>query len=220
MGKIGKSAGSVSIIGGSDGPTSVFLVGGGKKTLKQKFKKHLFELRKKWYARRIKPEAHTMAEVVAYAKERYGFTELPGDAKEYLEQYKDMRTSLIIQHAPKLLGEYVAHPVLASHDEEGVREFQRQMEVRQKKAMEISEEEFPIEFYVLKKLEGKREMHLYLEGRFGYIGGGFSGPGRSEHGKFRKLYKDIYRYYGVTKEDIINKTGRYKELLTTLAAKH
>lgn len=39
MGKIEKSAGGVSIIGGSDGPTSVFILGiNKKKTLKQRIR--------------------------------------------------------------------------------------------------------------------------------------------------------------------------------------
>ena len=62
-------------------------------------------------------------------------------------------------------------------------------------------------------------MHLYLEGRFGYISGGFSGLSKSDHSRFREMYKDIYRYYGVTKEDIVNQMQRYKELLTSLAMK-
>lgn len=90
--------------------------------------------------------------VAVYAKDKYDFVELSKDYREYQEQYKEMRASLIIQHAPELLGEYATYPVLQSRDEKGIREFQRQIEVRQ--------------------------------------------------------------------DDIVNKTERYKELLTTLAIRH
>lgn len=219
MGKTEKSAGSVSIIGGSDGPTSVFLLGGGKKTLKQRVHKTVFNLRKKWHALWIKPCGHTMEEVVAYIKENYGFVELTADSREYQSEYRGMRASFIMQYAPELLGEYAEHPQLTGRDEESVREFQRQIELRQQRAMEVSENEFTIDLHVLHKKEKKSEMHLSLESRFGYIGGGFSGQGKHGQRRFRKIYRDIHRYYGVTETDIAEETQRYKELLTTLAMK-
>ena len=219
MGKIENSSGSVSIIGGSDGPTSVFIVGSKKKTVKQRIKKYLFNQRKKWYADRIKPEAHTMVEVVEYVKNTYGFVEMPKEDKRYQQEYQGLRASFIMQHAPELLGEYAANPVLFSRDEEGVREFQKQVEIRQQKAMGISEEAFPVDFHVLSKVDEKAETYLYLESRFGYIGGSFKGHGKGSNRQFRKMYRDIHRYFGVTQEDIVNETQRYMELLTTLSMK-
>ena len=72
---------------------------------------------------------------------------------------------------------------------------------------------------MLRKNENNTEMHLSAEAVYGYIGGGFSGQGRSSKRKFEKMYKDIYRYYGVTEEDILKQTKRYEELLRTLAGK-
>ena len=34
---------------------------------------------------------------------------------------------------------------------------------------------------------------------------------------FYKVFKDVYRYYGVTKEDIASKTKRYDMVVRTLA---
>lgn len=76
-----KVAKSVSIIGGSDGPTSIFLVGNKQKeknlitrlenTLR--IKKHRRRLEK---ARRsIKPGAHTLDETIYYMKQQYSMTE-------------------------------------------------------------------------------------------------------------------------------------------------
>lgn len=36
--------------------------------------------------------------------------------------------------------------------------------------------------------------------------------------KFKKIVRDLYGYYGVTEEDIINKTERYSSLVTSLSS--
>lgn len=35
--------------------------------------------------------------------------------------------------------------------------------------------------------------------------------------EYHQIYKDIYRYYGVTEEDVRMKSERYKELLGVLS---
>ena len=57
-----------------------------------------------------------------------------------------------------------------------------------------------------------------IEKRFGYIGGGASGNKKILK-RFHKLDKDIHRYYGVTEEDIKNKTKRYEEVVRALCRK-
>lgn len=212
-----KTSGNISIIGGSDGPTSVFLVGSKKKTLKQRVQKRLFALKKKWVSLGVKPNAHTMDEVIDYVKEKYGFVESAKDSHEYVSQHDSMKTSFMMQYAPELLGEYAVPPELKSRDAEGLREFQEQYEIRKRKALEVPEEKFPLDFHILEKTENGNNMHLYMESRFGYIGGGFSGSGKGGKSGFGKIYKDVYRYYGVTEDDIANETKRYKDLITTLA---
>lgn len=220
MGNTEKASGSVGIIGESDGPTSVFIGGRKKKTIKQRVHKRIFELRKSWYSLWLRPNAHTMAEVINYIKEKYGFTEVEKDTKEYIRQCDEMRASFIMQYKPELLGEYANPPKLLSRDEEGIRDFQERLKLRQQKAKEISEDEFSIDFHILRKKENENNMHIDIEARFGYISGGFSGHGKNGKRSFNKIYKDVYRYYGVTKEDIANKTKRYQELLTTLAMRN
>lgn len=48
-------------------------------------------------------------------------------------------------------------------------------------------------------------MSVYFETRFAYIGAGFEYANKATYRKFDNIYKDIYRYYGVTEEDIQNK---------------
>ena len=46
-----------------------------------------------------------------------------------------------------------------------------------------------------------------------FIGGSFSGPGKREKKQYEKMYHDVYRYYGVSMEDIANKTKRYEDVV-------
>ena len=221
MGMTEKSAESIAIIGGSDGPTSVFLARGQeKKTWKQKVQKFLYEERKKRVIRGIKPGTHTMQEVVELLKERYGFTDVPQEEWEYIENYKNMRVSSIFQFAPELLGEYAALPELKSHDEEGLREFQAQWELRQQKAAEIPKEVFDIELYLLEKKDSEVRMSFEIEARFGHIGGGFNGRGNGKRRRFERLLRKVYTYYGVTQEDIDGNTKRYQTLVRMLTMRH
>ena len=59
------------------------------------------------------------------------------------------------------------------------------------------------------------EMHIIIEKKYDYIGGGASGKRTIK--EFNKIYKDVYQYFGVTKEDIENKTKRYESVVRTLA---
>lgn len=221
MGKIEKTSGSVSVIGGSDGPTSVFVLSKGKKkTLKQKWQSKCLKRRKKRWERKIKPGTHTMDEVAAYIKEKYGFEEISKDSKEYQKEYTELRTSFIMQYEPELLGEYAKVPELKSHDEEAVKELFAELERRRCLAAEIPEEKFAINLRMFRKTEGENVMHMELESRFEHISGGYSGPKTGKRNWFYKMYRDIYLFYGVTGEDIEKRSKRYETLLTTLAMKN
>lgn len=206
---------AVSIIGSSDGPTSVFMTGGNHKTnIKQKIQKKSFELRKKWYALWIKPNPHTMTEVAEYIREKYDFVELTKESFKYQELYKELRSSFVMQYEPQLLGEYAALPELKGQNEEDIKVFLDAMIVRQEKACEVPEELFSLDYYYFEKQDRDLHMEIQLESRFEYIGGSTSGKKLS---KFRKIYRDVYKYYGVSDYDIKNHTKRYENLLRQLA---
>lgn len=72
-----KSSEAVSIIGRADGPTSVFIAGkSGKKPLKARVKSFFYKCRRKRVEKLIVPGAHTLQEVVDYAKEKYRAVEM------------------------------------------------------------------------------------------------------------------------------------------------
>ena len=53
-------------------------------------------------------------------------------------------------------------------------------------------------------------------GSFGGFGGGASGNTKTVRMHNRE-FKQVYRYYGVSQEDIDNKTERFEEVVRTLA---
>ena len=217
MGKTEKSAAAIGIIGGADGPTAV-ITAGRKVPLKHRIRKLWFDFKRKQIAKRIKPQPHTMDEVMQYLQSRYGFAEVNKESEEYRREYQEMRCSSILQYAPELLGEYATPPLLTSRDEEGIRKFQEELQKRQQRAMEIPEETFDIEYFVFEQKDRDSKMQICFEKRFGYIGASASGT-KKYMKSFGKLYRDVYRYYGVSQEDIDSESRRYKELVSCLARK-
>lgn len=216
-----KSASAVSVIGGADGPTSVFLLKRDQKlTLRQKMQRIKYNIKRTYVEKTLKSGGHTLDEVMAYLVKVHGFVELDKDSDEMREEYSRMRASFLIQHAPKLLGEYAILPQLKSESQEDLWDYVRQSEERIQKAMEISSAEFDIDFHKFQisfeDINGN--IHFLIEKRFGYIGGGASGNKKIVK-RFQQLDKDIHRYYGVTEEDIKTKSKRYEDVVRALCRK-
>ena len=206
-------------IGKADGPTSVFILKKNTKlTLKPKFQKLKYNYKKARVERRLSAQGHTLDEVKDYIVNVHGFREADSNAEEVLEEYKEMRASFLIRYAPELLGEYAANSPLKSADEEEVRKFLEQGRQRIQKAMEIPVTEFDIDFHKFTKNLGdaEDEMHIIIEKKYGHIGGGVSGSKKLLK-KFDGIYKEIFQYYGVSKEDIENKSERYKDVVRALS---
>ena len=207
-----------AVIGSPDGPTSYFIIGGKnhKLTLKQRFQKWRFAKKKAWAVKRIKANPHTLDEVCEYIKTELGFEELEATSKVYQHEYRELRASFLIQHAPELLGELKERPRLAGQSEEEIRAFMDAVEVQKQAALQVSKEDFDIDFRMFKKHLGDSEQHLLIEKRYVYIGGGASGSTKVVK-QFKKVFRAVHCYYGVTEEDIENKTRRYEDYLKQLA---
>lgn len=205
-------------IGKPDGPTAYFLIGGKnqKPTLKQRFQKWRFGKKKVRVAKKVKANPHTLDEVCEYIKTILGFEELSQESKVYQHEYKELRAGFLIQHAPELLGEHRERPQLKGQSEDEIREFMDAVEAQKQVALQVSKEDFDIDFRMFKKKLGDGEQHILIEKRYAYIGGGASGNTKTVN-QFKKVYRAVHRYYGVTKEDIKNKTRRYEDYLKQLA---
>lgn len=205
-------------IGKPDGPTAYFLIGGKnhKPTLKQRFQKWRFAKRKARAARKITANPHSLDEVCEYIKTKLGFEEMEQSSKVYQHEYREMRAGFLMQHAPELLGELKERPKLKGQSEEEIKEFMEAVERQKQAAVQVPKEEFDIEFRMFKKQLGDTEYHVQVEKRYGHIGGGASGSTKAVKG-FNKVFKEIYRYYGVSEEDIAEKSKRYEDYLRQLA---
>lgn len=215
-----KSARAVSIIGGADGPTSVFIIGkNANLTLRQKIQRAKNKIRRLYVEKTLLYESHSLDEVMEYIVNRYGFVEVDVESAEATEEYRQMRASFILQYAPELLGEADALPELNGESEEAVRAYIRQCEERTQRAMEIPSAEFDIDFHKFEKTFADSNDHIdiVIEKKYAHIGG--AATGNKAVKSFRRIYKDVYRYYGATKEDKISRSERYEDLVRILSIK-
>lgn len=213
-----KSAQAASIIGGADGPTSVFIVKeNARLTLRQKLERFKNKRKRVSVERKIHSGSHSLDEVMEYLVTRYGFAEIEKDSAEAAEEYRQMRASFLIQYAPELLGEYAVLPELKSELREDILSYLNQVEQQTQRAMEVPKEQFDIDFHMFRKIMNDADsmIDITIEKNYAYIGGAASGS-KSMIRKFRKIEKDVYRYYGVTEEDIQKKSRRYQELVQML----
>ena len=205
-----------TIIGGADGPISVFLIKKNPKlTLRQKLGKLKYKIKRTYVERTIKSNSHSLDEVMDYIVNVHGFVEIEGD--QVRQEYNEMRASFIMQYEPELLGEYATMPQLKSESKEDIMAHIGEIQKRQQRAMEIPTEKFDIDFHRFQisfdDINGN--MHIIVEKRFAYIGGGAS-VNKKEMKRFHKIFKDVHRYYGVTSEDIEKKSKRYEEVVRVL----
>lgn len=213
---MGKGQNVNTIIGKSDGPTSIAIIKKNPKlTFKQKIQKLRYNIKKNYIERTIKAESHSLDEVMNYILTKYGFEEVNDDRIKM--EYNEMRVSFIMQYAPELLSEYATMPMLKSESQEDIQEHIKLFQERQQRAMAVPVTEFDIDFHKFQKNFGdiNDNMYITIEKRFHYIGGGASGN-KKEMKTFNRIYKDVYRYYGVTKEDIENKSKRYEQVVRAL----
>lgn len=213
-----KNRSNISIIGGADGPTSVFLLGGsGKRPLKDRIKNYFYKKKRKRMAKKIVPGAHSLEEVVSYVKKEYGATEIPKTHYRYIEQRKCLKESLIIQYRPELLGNMreIEPPEVLT--EETAKQMLKQVQRRSEFIETFSDEEMPMDYHVYEICSDEGRMEVDIDFKWDVFGCSYSGS-KKEMKHLRHICREIYIYYGVTEEDIQNNTKRYSSLLTTLSS--
>lgn len=211
-----KGSGAVSIIGGADGPTSVFLVGKSKKrTLKEKLRGMFYKHQRKAAEKKITAQAHTLKEVVSFAQSKYSFTETDHSQRRYTEKRECLKERLIIENRPDLLGDLreIVRPKV--YDENGIRELHRQIQARTELIAGIPDEEIPMDYHIYEIEIKEGHLEMGIDYRWNIFGISYSGSKRTmKH--LKKIAKELYLYYGVTKEDMECKSERYSALVTEL----
>lgn len=222
---MGKSVRAVSIISGVDGPTSVFVVGRKhndknifirmkSKRLNRKYKK-----KKVLAEKSIVPGAHTMEETIQYMKQKYGAVEVDFSYPYYKNRKRDSKHLLIRREKPELLGEDVTIlPPEDLSDGQAVREWQREIDEWDKECKRkvdlISNVEFPTDYHLFIINKGENgKMEVEIDVIHHMISISYSGKQKI----MNPISKDIHLYYGVSGEDIDQKTNRYQMLVTALS---
>lgn len=213
-----KSKTSASVISGSDGPTSIFIGGKEEKTgLIERIKRKRYQKQREKTEKTIVAEPHTLEEVIQYMKENYGAEEVSKDFYGYTEQWQALKESLIIQHKPELLGEWQEISKPESLDEQAIENFFKKIEQRSEKAKSVPDELMPIDYHIyIMHIEKLGEIQVEIEKHWEILSAGYQGKTKKEMKKLAEIVKDIYLYYGVSKEDIDNRSERFKSLVTTL----
>ena len=136
--------GSVEIIGGADGPTSIF-VASKKKNLINKIKGLIYKRRRAKAEALFLANPHTLAEVIQYIKDAYQAKEISETDRRYIRQRKNMKEALILKHQPELLGEPLVRPERL--DKESTEKFIAEMEARSAKCDTIADDKFLIDYH-------------------------------------------------------------------------
>jgi len=214
---IEKSKDAVAIIGGADGPTSVFLVGkSGKRPLKTRIRNYIYQYKRKKVEKKIVAGAHTIKEVVAYARTKYHAMEVDNESRKYVEECKYLKENLIIKHKAELLGDLKEIKKPNVYDEESIRELQRQIEVRSERIAQIPDHEIAMDFHLYEIKIGDGCMDIVIDYNWEVFRISYSGSRKSVK-LLEKVAKDLSLYYGVSEEDIRNRSERYSLLLASLS---
>ena len=94
-----EDAAAIGIIGGTDGPTAIFMTGPGiKLPLKSKLRKHIYQYRRRSAEKKITAASHSLPEVAAYAMERYNAVAADQTNHSLIAQRNILRESLLFRH--------------------------------------------------------------------------------------------------------------------------
>ena len=217
---------SYTVIGGADGPTSIFLAGSFKghkekniiKSIKRKILNKKFDIKRKKAAKLIIPNAHTIEQTIQYIKQHYHAVEADYSYPYFNERKLNMKYLLIRREKPELLGEdKKIVPPQDFNNIELVKEWQKSIEEWTneclKKTESISNTIFPTDYHLfLINTKEDGALEIELDTLHPNISISYSGNKKI----LEPILKNIYMYYGVSKKDIHHKTERYKTLLSVI----
>ena len=213
-----------TIISGADGPTSVFIAGksGGEsifRRIRTNIRRKRYQQKRAKLAARLVPDSHSLAEVCAYIKEKYQAKEISAADFRYKERYGSLKASMIQKYQPELLGESLeTYRPKDFTDMEAVKRFLDLCEEQVARAVDIPQEQFPFDYHQYQiAIDACGTLDIDMDLTHEYLSYGYS----AEKGKRKamdRIVRDIYLYYGVTKEDMEQNSERMQSLLTILAS--
>ena len=217
---MGKHAAGIGIIGGSDGPTSIFMAGKRRFSLRLMRRRRLIAR----IRRRVKPEPHTVEELIAYIEKKYGARRLAEDSISFKEQYRCARAALVMQERPELLKLPVPEfPSVErkNPDRKALEDYFARVEARQKEAEAIPDSEVPMDFAIYRivlKEKGKAggSLEVTTEKLRQTAGVSFSYRNKKQGERAKAISRDIYRYFGFSAQDAQEGSVRFLSFVTAL----
>lgn len=208
---------SIAIIGGADGPTSVFVAGRKKGIpIKHRIKNRIYKWKGKRAAMKITAGERTLSEVVAYAVKKYNAVEADINQRKYSAQKICIKESLVSRYKPELLGELAEIVRPDEYTPETVKALQDQFQARRERVEVVPEEAMPMDFHIYEICVGDGRLEMEIDYHWNIFGISYSGNKKSMK-RMKEIAKDLYLYYGVSEEDIQKKSERYHSLLATLS---
>ena len=197
----GKSKSGVSIIGGADGPTSIFIAGRAqKRPLKVRIRSILYRFKRKRSEKKVVAGEHTLDELVQYAKNSYNLIETNSSERKYIEQQNNLKESLILQHKPEILGEMKDIPKPNIYNEKSIREYLYKIEARREMIAEMPDNVIPMNFHLYEIRIGDDSLEMNIDYIWNIFAISYSGN-KKVMKQFQKISKDLYIFYGVSEDD-------------------
>ena len=137
--------------------------------------------------------------------------------KNSIYRYKCQKERLILQHEPELLGEIKDIPVPDFSNEASVKEYFSKINTRSEMIAEMPDSIIPMDFHLYKIGIDDDFLEMEIDYTWNIFEMSYSGN-KKVMKRFKKIARDLYSYYGVTEEDIRNKTKRYSSLVTNLSS--
>lgn len=212
------------VITGADGPTSVF-VGkrAGGRRIADVLESVTYRCRLAGARKKIRAGVHTLDELVVFLYQNYDVTEVPERSRRYKEERRNYKVMLVQREHPEWMEElrrYLPENAEDPENEQRVRDFLRKSEELEKRAASVPEEVFPMDFHYYRiRVRGYGVIDLVMEKKRNVLS--YSASFGKKYGEKRvnRVVKEIFRYYGVTEEDIREGSERYHMLAVILAAK-
>lgn len=207
---------NVVILSGADGPTSIFLAGKSRKLpLIEWFKDWQNQRKQEKIKKIITVDPHSMEEVVRYAKAKYHAVELTSDARNFMEERRSHKEGLVLLKRPDLLERLQKVQKPKEYNDETIARMEQQLEIRSQQIAALPEDELPMDFHLYEIRKGNEEIEMAVDFYWNILTISHQGDQKTwKQGD--KIIKDLYRYYGVTRKDIEEKSDRYKELVAVL----
>ena len=168
----------------------------------------MYDFRRKRVIKFLRADSHSVDEVADYVVRELGYTEVSPSDETYQTEYSNMRASFLLQYRPELLGDLTEPQRPQQWDEKSVMEFVKQIEQRTEAARAVPKTEFDIDF----------QMSISIEKTYESFSGSASGSTRVMR-RYGADFRKVYRYYGVSQEDIRQRTKRFEEVVRQLTVR-